>query len=360
VREAVLDLQRDHRKGRLAPEKIAALQSLSGWTWCETDRRRRGVTARPIRALMAFVEGGGQCGAIPSHERLDGVDLTRAVTALRARYRRGELATEAIAVLEALPGWSWASPLPKSTTASPEYGQAGGRRSEESVFALIERFVAREQHARVPRFHVEDGFRLGSWLHVQRLKRRRGLVSDARARRLESLPGWTWEIASFRKAAKRQLATPDGVLAALREHVRGGGSAAAVDTNTRWHDVPLQPALDEVRRRHALRELPDRLVRGFEKVPGWDWTPSDWLGRRFFALRAYADRCGHARVPRNHREGDVPLGQWMYTVRSRHRRGALPEAQVRLLEGVPGWSWGRRSPGRRQSRPASSGSTSQA
>ena len=38
----------------------------------------------------------------------------------------------------------------------------------EKNYALLQRFVEREGHANVPATHVEDGERLGQWLHTQR------------------------------------------------------------------------------------------------------------------------------------------------------------------------------------------------
>lgn len=62
----------------------------------------------------------------------------------------------------------------------------------EDAFAVLERFVAREGHARVPAEHVEDGFNLGIWLENQRFLHTEGHLSQAQASRLEALPGWEW------------------------------------------------------------------------------------------------------------------------------------------------------------------------
>jgi len=88
---------------------------------------------------------------------------------LSARSRRA-------ARLESLPDWAW-DPLDATW---------------EAAFSALERFVAREHHARVPVLHVEEGSRLGRWINVQRNAYGSGRMAPERAARLEALPGWVW------------------------------------------------------------------------------------------------------------------------------------------------------------------------
>ena len=127
-------------------------------------------------------------------------------------------------------------------------------------------FVAREAHARVPALHTEEGFRLGQWVSHRRREHHTGVLTARRARVLERLPGWTWDIRA-----------------------------------------------DRFETAHSL------LVR-------------------------FVRREGEARVPQKHVERGFPLGAWVARVRLRHRgaaRGRLNREEVRRLEGLRGWSWGR-------------------
>ena len=73
--------------------------------------------------------------------------------------------------------------LVEKTTSSWEYG-----------FGVLQRFVDREGHARVPQGHVEpDGFTLGSWVGSRRGEYRKGELSPDRVAALEAVPGWSWE-----------------------------------------------------------------------------------------------------------------------------------------------------------------------
>lgn len=56
-------------------------------------------------------------------------------------------------------------------------------------------------------------------------------------------------------------------------------------------------------------------------------------------LRSYAERTGHTRVPAQHRDGGFHLGWMVVYLRGRYRQDLLSPERVRVLEGVPGWSW---------------------
>jgi hypothetical protein len=63
----------------------------------------------------------------------------------------------------------------------------------QEAFACLQRFVAREGHARVPGSHREDGHPLGAWVNAQRDALKRGLIVPERVKPLTALPGWTWD-----------------------------------------------------------------------------------------------------------------------------------------------------------------------
>jgi predicted helicase len=62
----------------------------------------------------------------------------------------------------------------------------------EFWFGLLQRFVDREGHARVPQNHLEAGYALGQWCKVQRRFQAAGRLAEERAARLASLTGWVW------------------------------------------------------------------------------------------------------------------------------------------------------------------------
>jgi hypothetical protein len=79
--------------------------------------------------------------------------------------------------LEALPEWLWD---PREALW-------------EEGYVRLQGFAQRERHSRVPfAYRDADGYRLGSWVNTQRRAWTRRTLAKARARRLETLPGWAW------------------------------------------------------------------------------------------------------------------------------------------------------------------------
>jgi Helicase associated domain len=77
--------------------------------------------------------------------------------------------------LEALPGWSWDPNL---------------ERWEEG-FAKLVQFSKQNGHSQVPvGYGSDDGYRLGIWVQTQRYSES---LDRERRKRLEALPGWSWD-----------------------------------------------------------------------------------------------------------------------------------------------------------------------
>ena len=173
----VSDRRQDLRLGRLAPERAAALEALPGWTWSGHGRFGY-ANERALRALLCFARRTGHT-SIPPDWREAGVSLGRCVGRWRTAQGRGELDPALARELEALPGWTW-------------------NNARERAFALgferLQRYVAREGHARVPVAHEEGGYHLGAWVAFKRRDRKKGRLPDDQVRALQALPGWSWNV----------------------------------------------------------------------------------------------------------------------------------------------------------------------
>jgi superfamily II DNA or RNA helicase len=300
-----------YRRRTLDEERRRRLERLPGWAWNRIEAGWEHGFAR----LQRFVEREGH-GQVPRRYRDDdGFSLGEWVQAQR-RDRWGTLDEERRRRLEALRGWSW----------DPSAD------AWEDAFTLLKSFVEREGHSRVPRrYRGDGGFGLGQWVSHQRQGYQRGTLEDERRRRLEALAGWIWDPAEADWA--------DG-FACLQRFVDREGHSRVPGPYRTDEDFRLGQWVGVQRRGYQLGTLHQKRLQELEALPGWTWNPHDNAWEKGFTqLIKFAEREGHARVHRAHRENGFPLGSWVSTQRQAYRQGTIDEERVRRLESLFGWAW---------------------
>jgi hypothetical protein len=225
-----------HGRGELSEERIKRLEALPGWSW---DPVADSWTNH-YNVLKAFAEREGHARPPQLHVE-NGLRLGQWVAVVRRS--RDMAAQENIALLEALPGWSW-NPYEDDW---------------EQGFTSLLKFVEREGHAGVPKEHMEDGYHLGRWPGHQRAKRKN--LSRDRQERLEALPGWSWDLRADMWQRKFNL---------LREFQRREGHALVPQGYVEG-DVKLGTWVLEQRNNQA--KLTEERRTLLESVPGWRWDP---------------------------------------------------------------------------------------
>ena len=202
--------------------------------------------------------------------------------------------------------------------------------SWEFFFGLLQRFIKREGHALVPAQHLEDGFRLGSWVNTQRTWFHDAYLRPDRQARLEVLPAWTWDALG---------AVWDENFVQLQRFVDRQGHAR-VPTAWREGDFALGHWVDGLRQSFRKGKLSRERCARLEGLPGWVWDrpEADWQDG-FAALQRFVKREGHAGVPAGHREDSYGLGGWVLSQRSQYRKGKLDAERRARLEALPGWVW---------------------
>ncbi len=107
---------------------------------------------RNFKFLLKFAKRGGHARPWNTHVE-NGFNLGQWVAKQRSAKERMPLSRRKS--LESTPGWSW---TPKKDAWNHAFG-------------ILKKYVRREGHARVKFSHIENGFKLGQWMTVQRRKR---------------------------------------------------------------------------------------------------------------------------------------------------------------------------------------------
>ena len=248
-------------------------------------------------------------------EHLEGdFALGKWVRRQRWLYRLGRLEPGRAARLEALSGWVWE---PQDDSWQRRYD-------------LVAAFVEEKGHARVPDGYEVDEVPLGGWVGLQRTHYKQGKLSQRRARQLERLPGWTWDMVAERWERGLQLLTE---FAEREGHVR----------------VPRDVMVEGFRfgrwvnnRRYLYREgrLSLDQIQKLESVVGWFWDPygAQWE-EGYGYLQRFVDREGHSQMSHEQREDGFALGRWVIRQRAAKNKGRCSAERAARLESLPGWTW---------------------
>ena len=294
---------------QLSSSRIARLEALPGWTWHRWDS----AWDVNLRLLKQYVEREGHT-RIPFTHIEDEQRLGGWASKQRVAHRDGKLSRARIARLEAVPEWTW---------------DARESAWNEGFDALVA-FAQAKGHANVPSTYRSAGFALGPWVQYQRSYNSDGTLSKERRRKLEAVPGWTWD--------PRQAAWEEGFAALCRFVQRV--DHAQVPARFREDGFRLGQWV-VVQRQRAMRDTLSAEERErLESLPGWSWARHhDRWERSFGTLEAYVAREGHACPPAKHNENGFRLGGWVDVQRQAYKRSDLSSERIERLEGLPGWNW---------------------
>jgi hypothetical protein len=295
-----------YRNGKMSESRANLLQQIPGWHWSSY----KNAWTESYRQVLALSKAGSLKHVFAA-ETAANSRIKAWITTQRRKYFAGQLQSDAITLLEEIPGWTWAPRDEKW----------------EQARDLILQFVDREGHIRVPRSHIEDGFKIGELVHGYRQRINKGTAEPERAKFLQSLPGWQQD--PFEEAWERNYES----LARLAEN--------------HGHSQPtrsMDPSLDAfVQRQRLLRrkgKLSESKIARLSQLPGWSWDPkSEQWESSFSIMSRFAKETGGRRPKDDEVFDGFDLGTWVGVQRRTFKSGKMSSDRKRRLEAIRGWSW---------------------
>jgi len=306
-----------YNAGKLSDHEVRKFESLTDWSWDVLEDSWEGF----YQLLQAFAERNGEANPPKAFEDND-LPLGAWVSRQRVLNKKGKLRADRIARLEELAGWTWDKEIDVW----------------ESNFIKLANYTSEFGTANPPQSYRDGESNLGTWVHSQRTKFRNGSLSAEFVKRLESLPGWTWN-------------PLNGIWESTYEKLlafTGEFNHASIPKST---DTPelgeLAGWISRQRQSHRQKTLDEQKIKLLESLPGWSWKPNDESWDMYFRLlKDYLKEFGHALVPKS-RSGDLykghDLAAWVNSQRTRFKKGVLEPNRVLMLETIEGWSWDPRS-----------------
>jgi len=294
----------EFKLGRLSPTEIEALERIPGWGWSRVDLR----TEKRVRQVIAHLRAKG------THDGFN-AELSGWIRSTRSHYKRGTLSNSLITRLESIPGWSW-DPFDDDW---------------EENYELLVRWKRLHGHCKPKTNEEFHGNNLGSWVHVQSQNYKRGTLSKPRAERLDSL-GLEWRL------GRHEYLWELAFNATMRFAKESGGMS--IPQGTKVGGVDLTAWVSHQRERIKNRTIPQHQYSRIKMIPGWQDDPlKEQYSIGLAAVRDFATRFGHARVPRGFMVDGFNLGTWVAIRRQQFSQGRLAPERIRELEKVPGWVW---------------------
>lgn len=239
---AWINVQRTgHVKGKLDADRECRLQSLPGWSWNTVADRWEEAFSR----LLRYVEEHGDAN-VPYSSTVDSFPLGVWIQKQRTENSKGALESDRKHRLAALRGWTWA---PRDN------------RWEEGFSRLL-RYVEEHGDALVPYAYKVEGYSLGAWVVVQRQRKAKGVIDAERQRRLEEVPGWSWEPNADRW---------ESGFTHLLSYVERHGHARVPKSCRDEEGFNLGGWVGEQRANYAKGALDADRQRRLVGQPGWTW-----------------------------------------------------------------------------------------
>jgi superfamily II DNA or RNA helicase len=248
----VENVRNRNRRGNYPKERVDRFTVFPDWDWDP----RQSWFEKGFSALVEYLDGRPVTALTDRAGRHQGIALYHWVMARKAAKRNGTLSKEHGSRLESLPGWAWDNADEK----------------KERLLAAFEAFSEAHGMGSLNMKTEFRGLKLG--IASQNLRKRKSIQTAETIRRLEAIPGWTWE--GLKEDKWQEFYD------LLKLWARETGSARVTQKEVfKGKRLGAWATVQRTAMRSSWASMTPERIRLLESLPGWDWNPSKGgAGRR--------------------------------------------------------------------------------
>jgi len=249
-----------YRSGQLDLNRVALLESLTGWSWDPFGEN----WMKNYELVRGFAQKLGHVRVPDSVKNADNSQpLNRWL--IEQRSKRFKLPNDKTTLLESIPGWNW-------NPHSDRY---------EIGFRMLKDFIAEFGHSRVPKdWPKEENVSLHQFVQTARGAYRSGEMTQSRIDEFESLVGWSWNLTESAWDRKFQ----EFVL--FIQHQKKMPSRDSSDKQ----EMALARWARHQRELFNEGKLTSDKIGSLEKIQGWQWGSGDNWDEIFKDLEEFINR----------------------------------------------------------------------
>ena len=160
----------NYRKNKILPERKSKLDNIKDWVWEKSKVNNWMIN---YYKLKTYVETNEKICSVKFIDE-DGILLGKWTSHQKSNFMQGKLSKEQNELLKKIPKWG--------NDELEERWQKG--------YDYLKVYVEKNKSLPVQSYNSEDGFKLGSWLSVQKVNYKTLKMSKKRIVLLEKIPGW--------------------------------------------------------------------------------------------------------------------------------------------------------------------------
>jgi superfamily II DNA or RNA helicase len=294
----------DHKKGKLKPERLAALRTIPAWNTWETGLSNVITWEDKLELYRDNPD-------IKHLSVIDGVQIGRWLCSQRIDHKKGKLKPERLKLLRTIPTWNtWETSLSNVITITWD-----------------DKLELYRDNPDIKQLSVINGVKISRWVGTQRIDHKKGKLKPERLKLLRTIPAWnTWE------TGLSIVITWEDKLEIYRDN-------PDIKHSSVIDDVTLGNWLGSQHQCYNNGKLKPERLTALRTIPAWNtWETSlsnvitiTWDDK----LELYRD---NPDIKQLSVIDGVQIGRWLSHQRIDHKKGKLKPERLKLLRTIPAWN----------------------